>query len=145
MKNEAGAKNYSIYLYTLLFCLGVCNLFVCLFVANKRQNSWTDLAQIFCGTSRGPMKRLMDDRIFKNLPLTNSIFENFENRRNFFFSQNFFFFFVLQCTQKELVHNWNRRWPRKAPKTQYSYILPGLFEKNRIKLSYMIQKSHLFT
>jgi len=27
-------------------------LFVCLFVSNKRQNGWTDRAQIFCGTSR---------------------------------------------------------------------------------------------
>ena len=29
----------------------VC-LSVCLFVSNKRQNGWTDRAQIFCGTSR---------------------------------------------------------------------------------------------
>jgi len=27
-------------------------VFVCLFVSNKRQNGWTDRAQIFCGTSR---------------------------------------------------------------------------------------------
>ena len=33
------------------FGLSVC-LFVCLFVCNKRQNGWTDRAQICCGTSR---------------------------------------------------------------------------------------------
>ena len=38
-------------LYINLACLFVC-LFVCLFESNKRQNGWTDRAQIFCGTSR---------------------------------------------------------------------------------------------
>ena len=31
---------------------------VCLFVSNKRQNGWTDRAQIFCGTSRDPREGL---------------------------------------------------------------------------------------
>ena len=42
-------KNWNLYIN--LACLSVC-LFVCLFVSNKRQNGWTDRAQIFCGTSR---------------------------------------------------------------------------------------------
>jgi len=33
-------------------------LSVCLFVSNKRQNGWTDRAQIFCGTSREPREGL---------------------------------------------------------------------------------------
>ena len=33
-------------------------VFVCLFVSNKRQNGWTDRAQIFCGTSREPREGL---------------------------------------------------------------------------------------
>ena len=32
------------------------SLSVCLFVSNKRQNGWTDRAQILCGTSRDPGK-----------------------------------------------------------------------------------------
>ena len=34
-------------------CMGVC-LSVCPFVSNKRQNGWTDRAQILCGTSHDP-------------------------------------------------------------------------------------------
>ena len=52
-----------IYIYDLLVCLPVC-----LFVSNKRQNGWTDRAQIFEGPGV-----FMDDRIIKNL-----IFENFK-------------------------------------------------------------------
>ena len=37
----------SIYKFGLSVCLSVC-----LFVSNKRQNGWTDRAQIFRGTSR---------------------------------------------------------------------------------------------
>ena len=37
----------SIYKFGLSVCLSVC-----LFESNKRQNGWTDRAQIFCGTSR---------------------------------------------------------------------------------------------
>ena len=40
----------SIYKFGFSVFLFVC-LFVCLFVFNKRQNGWTDRAQIFCGTS----------------------------------------------------------------------------------------------
>ena len=44
-------------LYINLACLSVC-LSVCLFVSNKRQNGWTDRAQIFCGTSCDPREGL---------------------------------------------------------------------------------------
>ena len=44
---------YTIYIEIWLVCL-----FVCLFASNKRQNGWTDQAQIFCGTSRDPREGL---------------------------------------------------------------------------------------
>ena len=37
---------FLIYIYTLLVCY--------LFVTNKRQNDWTDRAQILCGTTHNP-------------------------------------------------------------------------------------------
>ena len=42
-------------------------LSVCLFVSNKRQNGWTDRAQIFCGTSRDHREGLR--MIKKNLKM----------------------------------------------------------------------------
>ena len=68
-------RNFSIpiflrhlYLYINLACLSVCLfvcLGVCLFVSNKRQNGWTDRAQIFCGTSRDPREGLWMIKIKK--------------------------------------------------------------------------------
>ena len=46
-------KFLSIYKFGLSVCL-----FVFLFVSNKRQNGWTDRAQIFSGTSRYPREGL---------------------------------------------------------------------------------------
>ena len=48
-------KMYLQHLYINLACLSVC-LSVCLCVSNKRQNGWTDRAQIFCGTLGTPGK-----------------------------------------------------------------------------------------
>jgi len=58
------------------FGLSVC-LFVCLFVSNKRQNGWTDRAQIFCGTSRDPRKGLWMIKILNICLHQNSIFIKF--------------------------------------------------------------------
>ena len=56
----------------------------------------------------------MDDRIFKNLPLRN--FDNFKIHEIFVLNPRIFFGFliVLQCTQREHVHNGNGRWARIA-------------------------------
>ena len=51
-------------LYINLACLSVC-LSVCPFVSNKRQNGWTDWAQIFCGTSHDPREGLWIVKIKK--------------------------------------------------------------------------------
>ena len=52
----------SIYKFGLSVCLSIC-----LFVPNKRQNGWTDRAQIFCGKSRDHRKGLwMIKKIFQD-------------------------------------------------------------------------------
>ena len=104
-----------IYMYTLLFCLSVC-----LFVSNKRQNDFTDSAQIFCGTSRDPWKGLWMIEFSKICLLQKIFFENFEN------PQIFGVVFVLQFTQGdwEHVHDWKRRG-RKAP------LKPGTYTNKK--------------
>ena len=62
------------YLYINLACLSVC-LFVCLFLSNKRQNGWTDRAQIFCGISLDPREGLWMINLSKICLHQNSIFE----------------------------------------------------------------------
>ena len=52
-------------------------LFVCLFVSNKRQNGWTDRAQIFCGTSRDPREGSWMIKISNICLHQNSIFIKF--------------------------------------------------------------------
>ena len=47
-------SNFRINIYKSIYKFGL-SVFLsvfCLFVSNKRQNGWTDRAQIFCGTSR---------------------------------------------------------------------------------------------
>ena len=79
----------------------------CLFVSKKRQNGWTDRAQIFCGTSRD----LRDHRegkfqIFVSIKIRSPLnFLNFENPRNFLWKSANYFCFVLRSTQREHVHN----------------------------------------
>jgi len=66
-------KNYnnkSIYKFGLSVLVFVC-LSVCLFVSNKRQNGWTDRAQIFCGTSRDPREGLWAPWISSIVKITN--------------------------------------------------------------------------
>ena len=52
-------------------------LSVCLFVSNKRQNGWTDRAQIFCGTSRDHREGLWMIKISNIYPYQTSIFIKF--------------------------------------------------------------------
>ena len=61
-----------LYLYINLACL-----FVCLSVSNKRQNGWTDRAQIFCGTSRDHREGLWIIKISNIFLHQNSIFIKF--------------------------------------------------------------------
>ena len=91
------------HLYINLACLSVC-LFVCLFVSNKRQNGWTDRAQIFCGSSRDPREGLWMIKFSKICLHQNSIFENFENPRIFFLKIREIFCFCYLLTRRTPVY-----------------------------------------
>ena len=54
-------------------------------VFNKRQNCWTDRAQIFCGISRDHREDLWMIKFSKTCVHQNLIFENFQNPRFFFY------------------------------------------------------------
>ena len=58
-------------------------LSVSLFVSNKRQNGWTDRAQILFGTSRDPREGLWMIKISNICFNFHSSFENLENPRIF--------------------------------------------------------------
>ena len=65
-------------------------LSICLFVSNKRQNSWTDRVQILYGTSR----KVHEWSKLKIILQQNSIFINFWNSTKYFDkSANFIFVF----------------------------------------------------
>ena len=72
-------------IYIYFACLSVCML-VCLFVSNKRQNSWTDRAQILCGTLHDPREDLWMVKILKIKLASNKVrfALDFENPRNIF-------------------------------------------------------------
>ena len=90
-------------LYINLACLSVC-LSVCLYVSNKRQNGWTDRAQIFCGTSRDPREGLWMIEILNICFHQNSIFIKFlkilKIHEFFLWKSANYFCFVLRCTQR---------------------------------------------
>ena len=87
---------YSIYIFACLCA--------CLFVTNKRQ--------ILCGTWHDPRDRRLCKIKVSKITVQQIWFSiNFENPR-FFFNPRTFFVIVLQCIQREKVHNWNRRRAR---------------------------------
>ena len=65
-------------LYINLDCLSVC-----LFVSNKRQNGWTDRAQIFYGSSRDPREDLWMN-FFHEIREQNLISNKFSETTTFF-------------------------------------------------------------
>ena len=74
----------------------------------------------------------MNDNNFKNLCLKVfyfcKILKNLENSRFIFWIREIFFFFVLKCTQKEYVHNLNRRWARCALKALFiKWVISNFF------------------
>ena len=106
-------------LYINLACL-----FVCPCLSNKRQNGWTNRAQFFCGISRYPREGLWTIKFSKICLYQNSIFENFENPRNFFSKIRKIFCFCFLVTRRTPVYfisnkkfyKWNKRWARRALK-----------------------------
>ena len=86
-----------IYSYTLLGCLFIC-LGVCLFVSNKRQNVWTDWAQIFLDFTCSQEMFINDSFAFKKIRLL----LNFVNPAIFFYKiHEHFLFFFIPCIEIE--------------------------------------------
>ena len=103
--------------------MSVC-LSVCLFVSNKRQNGWTDKAQIFCGTSRDPREGLWMIEILNICLHQNSIFIKFLKilKIHEIFCENPWIIFVLfNDVHKENMFTINLEDVREAP-YKASYI-----------------------
>ena len=106
-------------------------LSVNLFVSNKCPNGWTDRVQIFCGTLRDPREGSWMIKTSKICLQQNSIFNKFETfwKSTKFFLWHFrnFFGFVLHFSQREHVHNWNRKWAQPSSYINiYTYIYVDL-------------------
>ena len=106
-------------------------LSVCLFVSNKRQNGWTDRAQIFCGASIDHREGLWMIKISNICLHQTSIVIKFlkilKTREIFLWKSANCFCFVLRCTQREHVHNLFRRW-------LVIYIIPAVFRTGLVGL-----------
>jgi len=97
---------------------------VCLFVSNKRQNGWTDRAQIFCGTSRDHRGGLRMIKISNMCFHQNSIFIKFLKilKIHEFFCENLRIIFVLfYDVHKENMFTINLEDGHEAP-SKASYI-----------------------
>ena len=98
-------------------CLGVM-VSVCLFVSNKRQNGWTDRAQIFCGTSRDSREGLWIIK-FSNICLhQNSIvikFFKILKIREIFCENPRIIFILFYDVHKENMFRTNLEDGREAP------------------------------
>ena len=117
IKDGRVAPYSSFYIYILW--LSVCFFFVS---KKKRQNGWTYRAHIAC-TSHDPREGLWMMKISK-ICLQQLWFQ--KNPRYLTRKAQTIMFFVLQCIQRENVHNWNRIWMRSALKAKcniFIYIL----------------------
>ena len=88
------------------------------FVSNKRQNGWTDRAQIFCGTSRDHREGLWMIKISNICLLQNSIFIKILKilKIHEFFCENPRIIFVLfYDVHKENMFTINLEDGREAP------------------------------
>jgi len=91
-----------------LDCLGVC-----LFVFSKRQNGWTDRAQIVWGNSRDPREGLWIIKILKFVFKSFYFCKNLEMREKILWYPYFFLFFYTvkreMLRDKARIKSWNRR------------------------------------
>ena len=98
-------------------CLFVC-LGVCLFVSNKRQNGWTDRAQIFFGTSRDHREGLWMIKILNICLHQNSIvikFLKILKIREIFCENPRIIFVLFYDVHKENMFTLNLEDGREAP------------------------------
>ena len=104
-------------------------LSVCLFVSNKRQNGWTDRAQIFCGTSHDHRKGLWMIKISNICLHQNSIFIKFLKilKIHEIFCENPRIIYVLfYDVHKENMFTINLEDGREAPSKASSIEIPTL-------------------
>ena len=106
MCTEKKKHPFTIYVYVL--CLSWC-LFACLSVCIQETEKLLKPIgrNFFYVTSPYPREVLLMIKFSKICLLQNLSFENLENQRIFYKSARFCFIFVLQCTQREHVHNGN--------------------------------------
>ena len=110
--------------------MSVC-LFVCLFVSNKRQNGWTDRAQIFCGTSREPREGLWIIKISNICLYQNSIvikFFKIVKIREIFCENPRIIFILFYGVHKENMFRTNLEDGREAPSTASNIKMPIISE-----------------
>ena len=124
--NSAAEIRKSLLLYINLACLSVC-----LFVSNKRQNGWTDRAQIFCGTSRDPREGLWKIKISNIYLHQNSIvikFLKILKIREIFCENPRIIFILFYDVHRENMFRTNledgREAPSKASTLYYRYTIP---------------------
>ena len=106
-------RTISIYKFGLSVCLSVC-----LFVSNKRQNGWTDRAQIFCGTSRNHREGLWMIKISNICLHQNSIvikFLKILKIREIFCENPRIIFVLFYDVHKENLFTINLEDGREAP------------------------------
>ena len=118
---------------------------VCLFVSNKRQNCWIDRSQILRGASH--VHRMI--KISKTSLQLNLISIKFRKSTKFFKTFSNFFVFVLQCIQRENVHNRYRTWAPIARKSyenkeQRTSKLAILYCPNIYFLHYLDLKKYIY-
>ena len=127
-------------------CCKLCNLYkfaslsVCLFVSNKRQNSWTNQAQILFGTSHDPWEGLWMINISKISLQQNLIVIKFWKSTKLFDK----IYDVCWClfynvSKSEYVHSWKKKIGAKRPvsliiiycKWKKKIFFPDVFIRNR--------------
>ena len=117
VKGSISKNEQILHLYINLACPFVC-LSVCLLVSNKRQNGWTDRAQIFCGTSRDPREGLWKIKISNICLYQNSIvikFLNILKIREIFCKNPRIIFVLFYDVHKEKMFTINLKDGREAP------------------------------
>jgi len=104
-------------------------LFGCLSVSNKRQNVWTDQAQILCGTSRSPRKDFWMIKI-SNIGLhQKSIFIKFlkilKIHKNFFNPRTSFVLFYDVSRGSDSLNSASKLWT-DCHKYQTNFHIPNI-------------------
>ena len=126
---DADTLNQRIRIFWVCLCshlyINLACLFVCLFVSNKRQNGWTDRAQIFCRTSRDSREGLWKIKILNICLHQNSIVIKFLKilKIREIFSENPRIIFVLfYDVHKENVFRTNLEDGHEAPSKASEFI-----------------------